>query len=397
MYFWRRCENAQRGSLRHHISMDQGMNRHFLLKLWASFLLLLITSVLQAQPDGYYNTATGTGATLKTQLYNIINNHTVRTYDQLWTDFQTTDDNVSGKVWDMYSNCTFTFITNQCGNYANECDCYNREHSMPQSWFGSASPMVSDLFHIVPTDGKVNGMRSNYPYGETTSPSYTSGNGSKLGTCSFPGYTGIVFEPIDEYKGDFARNYLYMATRYENVISSWTSDMLGDDTYPVFTTWAINLLLAWHAADPVSQKEIDRNNTIYTSFQHNRNPFIDHPEYANLIWGGVVAEPTNHAASFSAHSITLNWTDAIGAVTPTAYLVRMSDAGYEYIAVPADGTAVANDANNKNVAAGLESCSFGALTPGTTYYFKIFGYTGTGISIDYKTNGAPLQTSIVAE
>ena len=75
----------------------------------------------------------------------------------------------------------------------------------------------------------------------------------------------------------------------------------------------------------------------------------------------------------------------------------MSDAGYEYIAVPADGTAVANDANNKNVAAGLESCSFGALTPGTTYYFKIFGYTGTGISIDYKTNGAPLQTSIVAE
>jgi hypothetical protein len=151
--------------------------------------------------------------------------------------------------------------------------------------------MYTDMFHLVPTDGKVNGMRSNYPFGEVSNPTYTSGNGSKLGPCSFPGYAGIVFEPVDEYKGDFARNYFYMATRYENVIPTWHSNdvsaeaILQPNSYPVFETWFINLLLKWNTSDPVSQKEINRNNVIYNSFQHNRNPYIDHPEYVNSVWG----------------------------------------------------------------------------------------------------------------
>ncbi len=258
------------------------------------FVFLSVLTVAQI-PSGYYNTATGTGQTLKTQLYNIINDHTVRSYDNLWTDFQTTDDRPDGKVWDMYSNCVFTFISNQCGNYSNECDCYNREHSWPKSWFNEGTPMYSDLFHLIPTDGSVNGMRGNYPFGTVANPTLISGNGSKLGPCSYPGYTGIVFEPVNEYKGDLARNYFYMATRYENVISGWfafdenADAVLLDNAFPAFETWFLNMLAAWHTADPVSAKETDRNNAVY-AIQGNRNPYIDHPEYVQSVWG-VGASP----------------------------------------------------------------------------------------------------------
>jgi len=247
-------------------------NFYLTLRSFLFFLTVSAYLAISAQPPaGYYNDASGlTGETLQVALYNIIKNHTVRSYDQLWTDFQTTDDKANGKVWDMYSDIPdgtpsyeFTFITQQCGNYSNEGDCYNREHSFPKSWFNDASPMYSDLFHLVPTDGTVNGRRGNYPYGEVGTASWTSMNGSKLGTCNYPGYTGTVFEPIDDYKGDFARNYFYMATRYRDLISGWSSPMLDGSAYPAFTEWTEAMLMEWHTDDPVSQKEIDRNNTIY--------------------------------------------------------------------------------------------------------------------------------------
>lgn len=374
-------------------------------------LLFMIISLLcgsffsHAQiPAGYYDAASGLGGQeLKTALHGIIDDHTVKSYDDLWTYFQTTD-NDAGNVWDMYSNCTFTFVTNQCGNYDEECDCYNREHSFPASWFNDATPMYSDLFHVVPTDGWVNNKRGNYPYGEVQNPTYTSYNGSKLGPCSYTGYTGTVFEPIDEYKGDFARTYFYMATRYENVIAGWYNNstesnaVLLPNSFPVFETWFLNMLGEWHVADPVSQKETDRNDAVY-NIQTNRNPFIDHPEYVYDIWGvgqTLAPEPTNHAADFSAHTITLNWTDATGAVTPTGYLVRMSNVDFSNIANPTDGTALPNDFSNKNIAAGIQKAVFGSLTSGTTYYFKIFGYTGSGSSIDYKTDGNVMEVSLEA-
>lgn len=262
-------------------------------------ILTLSVKILAQIPDGYYATAEGkTGAELKTALYNIIKNHTVISYDGLWTAFQYTDKKSNGKVWDMYSDkpgqtppYEFTFVTDQCGNYNSEGDCYNREHSFPKSWFNDASPMYSDLFHLYPTDGYVNNRRSNFIFGEVTSVTWTSLNGSKLGTSSASGATLTVFEPIDEYKGDFARTYFYMATRYENLIATWASynteakAILDGTTYPAYKQWYITLLLKWNQQDPVSQKEIDRNNVVYSSYQHNRNPFIDHPEYAQLIWG----------------------------------------------------------------------------------------------------------------
>lgn len=259
--------------------------------------LFLFVFIIQAQiPAGYYNPAAGkTGALLKTALYNIIKGHTSLSYSNLENQMKVTDVKPNNVVWDIYSDIPggtppyiYHFVSgDQCGNYSVEGDCWNKEHSVPQSWFNGSSPMYSDLFHLYPTDGKVNGMRSNYSYGEVGTASLTSLNGSKLGSCNFPGCSGTVFEPIDAYKGDLARSYFYMATRYENVVSSWqspTPNVFNGTTFPVFEAWAINMFLQWSIADPVSQKEIDRNNAIYT-YQHNRNPFIDHPEYIDSIWG----------------------------------------------------------------------------------------------------------------
>lgn len=243
--------------------------------------------------DGYYQNASGkTGFTLKTALHDTIKNHNVVSYDAVREFQKIIDLKPNGTIWDMYSDIPdgtpkYTFSTSKtCGNYSKEGDCWNREHSVPASWFSDKSPMYSDIFHLYPTDGYVNGIRSNYPFGNVCSASWTSTNGSKKGNgCSDMGYTGIVFEPIDAYKGDFARTYFYMATRYENLISSWSSVMFNGTSNQVFTNWAIDLLLEWHDADPVSQKEINRNGAIFTSIQFNRNPFIDHPEFAHLIWG----------------------------------------------------------------------------------------------------------------
>ena len=263
-------------------------------KLFKAWLLLGVGilcsfSLLRASaPDGYYQSAYGkSGFTLKSELSSIITkNHSVVSYSGLWEAFKSTDARSDGKVWDMYSNCEFTFGDDQCGNYHDECDCYNREHSFPKSWFNDATPMYSDLFHLYPTDGKVNGMRGNHPFGEVSSPTYTSKNGSKLGKNSTSGYSGTVFEPVDEYKGDFARSYFYMVTRYENQVGNWKSDMLesGNKTR-AFKQWAVDLLLKWHRQDPVSDKEIKRNDAVYAK-QHNRNPFIDYPELVEKIWGG---------------------------------------------------------------------------------------------------------------
>ena len=273
---------------------------------------LIFSLILNAEiPPGYYESATGSGYTLKTQLHNIIDGHTVVSYTPgLWNAFPSTDADVyyenDGSVLDMYSEnpsgtdqYNFTFGTNQCGTYSVEGDCYNREHSMPQSWFNEASPMVSDIFHIYPTDGKVNGMRSSYPFGEVNAPTLISLNGSKLGPCSYPGYSETVFEPLDEFKGDFARSYFYMATRYEDVISGWSSPILDGSSDKAFVDWHLNLLIDWHNNDPVSQKEIDRNDSIYTKVQHNRNPFIDHPEYVYSIWGGTPPVPSINFATAS--------------------------------------------------------------------------------------------------
>jgi hypothetical protein len=156
--------------------------------------------------------------------------------------------------------------------------------------------MYTDAFHLYPTDGRVNGQRSNYPFGECTGGTTLNNGKGRLGSSTFTGYSGTVFEPVDEYKGDFARTYFYFATRYENImVSGINGASFNNTTYPSFSNWSREMFLKWHRNDPVSQKEITRNNVIY-GYQKNRNPFIDHPELAEHIWGNLTASPWTTAS-----------------------------------------------------------------------------------------------------
>lgn len=254
-------------------------------------VILLAASISVAQiPAGYYNPASGlSGAALQNALHNIIKNHTVVPYSSLYAVYDSSDMKPNGQVWDMYSDVPggtppyvyYNTSADQCGSYTQEGDCFNREHSWPQSWFNSVSPPQSDAFHIFPTDGWVNGKRSNYPYGEVSNPSWISLNGSKLGPNTTVGYNLTVFEPIDAYKGDIARGYFYMATRYLGEDAGWSSSDATNGA--VIKPWQLCLLVNWHHQDTVSSKEIARNDAIY-QWQSNRNPFIDHPEWVDSIF-----------------------------------------------------------------------------------------------------------------
>lgn len=256
--------------------------------------LLLLTSFAQMQaeaPSGYYDRAEGLnkGALLEA-LESIVGEHTNVGYDGVWEVFKESDVREDGTIWDMYSTSRYTPGKDQNHGQASSVgDNYNREHSMPKSWFNDAQPMYSDAFHLYPTDSKVNGQRGNYPFGECANGTkLPSANGvdalGRLGRSTFSEYSGTVFEPDDQYKGDFARTYFYMAAAYNSLIDDWHSDQLAGNSYPAFSDWSVEMLMKWHRQDPVSKKETDRNEVIYR-WQHNRNPFIDHPELAEYIWG----------------------------------------------------------------------------------------------------------------
>ncbi|HRH70901.1 MAG TPA: endonuclease [Flavobacteriales bacterium] len=254
--------------------------------------VLLATPLLTfAQPPaGYYDPAAGlSGQALRVALRDIIDGHTVLANSDLWAAYEATDRKPNNTVWDIYSDVPdgtppyeFAFGTDQCGTYDEEGDCFNREHSFPQSWFNGAPGMDTDLFHMYPTDAWVNQQRGNWPFGTVSNPTFTSENGGKRGPCTWPGCSGTVFEPIDAYKGDLARGYFYMLTRYMDQASSWPAPVLDQGE---FLPWVEDLLLTWHLQDPVSPKEVARNNTIFTSLQGNRNPFIDNPQWVQYIWG----------------------------------------------------------------------------------------------------------------
>lgn len=263
--------------------------------------------------DYYPNSLEGkNGAELKTELHNLLKNHTrlpygSRDYNQIactWTVFKKSDVRPNGKVWDMYSNNSYNF-----SNGAGATKGMNIEHSVPKSWWGdaydeTATPLTRfkydgsyDLHHLTPSDAAANTAKSNYPLGEVDSPLFDNGV-TKVGTGQANGRATNLFEPADEYKGDFARMYLYFVTCYQDY--SWKSSalsMFAQNSYPTLNAYGQSLLLKWHRQDPVSQKEIDRNNAVY-SFQGNRNPFIDYPNMVEYIWG----DSTNYEFSFSGQS-----------------------------------------------------------------------------------------------
>ncbi len=290
------------------------MKRRYLLTTLVISLVAVSNLYAQGPNDSgtYYQAADGKkGAELKTALCAIIfsrneGGNLSTAYNAAWTHFRTTDARSDGKVWDMYSNITnYVFGEDQDpGNYDKNGDkkkaegkYYNREHSWPNSWFGAkVMPMYTDLHHVYPTDKSVNEDRGNLPFGETNGSKNSANNFSKIGTCTYPGYTGKVFEPNDAYKGDFARTYFYMVTCYEEKLPDWYNNYsskegvaptIDGSTYPGLSAWQLEMLMKWAANDPVDQpepKETARNNAVY-AVQSNRNPFIDYPGLENYIWG----------------------------------------------------------------------------------------------------------------
>lgn len=226
-------------------------------------------------------------APLKTALHDLIDGHTSITYGDVPDFMCASDIDINGNIINRYAN-----LTGNCPNSGSLPGSFNRDHVFPSSWWGgsSGSTQYSDIHNLFPSDASTNSAKSNYALGLVGSASYTSSNGTKVGADSPNCMANDVFEPIAIYKGDFARVFLYMATRYEDIIVGWETqngtgnNAMNGDPFTVYESCLLDLILQWHANDPVSQLEIDRNDAIF-GVQENRNPFVDHPEYVDMIWG----------------------------------------------------------------------------------------------------------------
>lgn len=254
------------------------------IALWSGW-----ASVWSEVPAGYYRLAEGQkDEALKTALYEIIRQHTRIEYGAkgTWTVFRTSDVRPDGSIWDMYSDEVRWFP--EAGSHPD----MNIEHSVPKSWWSDSSyPFIYDasydLHHLVPSDASANIAKSNNILGEVENITFDNGV-SKVGSISIGDKTVSAFEPADEYKGDFARMYMYVATCYQEY--NWVSEgvyMFEPQNYPTLSAYSRDLLMRWHRSDPVSEKETVRNEAVYAA-QRNRNPFIDYPLLAEYLWGDSI-------------------------------------------------------------------------------------------------------------
>ncbi len=325
-------------------------------------------------PPGYYNAilSTDTCRLIKTKLKTrTITGMTPRSYGDLLAQYYVSDKKISelrpGAIevlWDIYSDkpgapdpYDYLLQPDDCTG-SSEGGGWNREHSVPQSWFtgGTGTGPGTDYFHIYPTDCVVNNLRGSFIYSEVSSPTTTTLNGSKFGPSAYAGLSGTSFEPINEYKGDLARAFLYFVTRYEDNMPNWAGGTNGTQamdptTFPSVDLPYLRLMLKWHNQDPVSQKEIDRNNAGYT-YQGNRNPYVDHPEYVDMVWNPsfcyqLTALPVD-IISFKGYlrgdKVQLEW-DVKNEQNLLAYEVERSTNGKDFTKI---GTVNATNASTYN-------------------------------------------------
>ncbi|MDO4190233.1 MAG: endonuclease, partial [Bacteroidales bacterium] len=276
------------------------MKRFFLA---LSFMLYSVVTMLATPPAGYYHHADSLRtAQLKTALHEIISQVQMINYgfgkNSTWWAFYNIDVKPNGEVYDMFSNNTryYTDTTNYSA-----VSGMHIGHAVARTWWSGLMDNAGyDLFNLIPADGDTHIAKSYHPLGEVGTATFNNQK-SKIGNNTFPGFNGTAFEPDDEFKGDFARIYFYMVTMYEDMAQRWQSDMTQNNTYPTLQPWAIQLLLKWHRQDPVSQKELDRNEAVY-NLQGNRNPFVDYPQLVEHIWGNdtanIFAFPTATQAYF---------------------------------------------------------------------------------------------------
>lgn len=262
---------------------------------------VLAFSAFAGAPAGYYNNLVGKkGAALKTAVHDIICQDTTHYLKYgsgtgyTWQGFYSTDrDEATNLVLDLYSDSLRYFSSNYVANgYPGFGSTIQIEHSVPKSWWGCdithPDCAARDLNHLFPADGRANNFKSDHALGIVTgTPTFNNGL-SKLGPGLNYGYSGTVFEPADKYKGDFARNYFYIATAYQHYVNKWDlsnpENMMDANTYPTLKPWALQMLLEWNNQDKISNKELTRNDKVF-GIQLNRNPFVDYPELAEYIWG----------------------------------------------------------------------------------------------------------------
>ena len=371
--------------------------------------LLLAAGVYAEIPVGYYAKAQGKSDSLLRQaLYDTIRGG-VRIhygtqgygyydgiyYPGTWNYFPQTDFRADGTVWDMYSN-TKRYFPHDGGSACG----LEIEHCLPKSWWGwtssdtgSSKRAYQDLFILNPSDGSANGNKSNYPPGHVVKGDKFDNGSFRMDAAKSSQYGWICFEPAEEYRGDFARTYFYVATAYADLpFGAGNADYqryLTDSTYLVFKPWLVEVLLDWHRADPVSEKERRRAETVF-SIQGNRNPYIDYPELVEFIWGNkkgqtvdfstllCTADPSYVPAEDYTNFEAFAPTDA----TSTGFTARWSDFDTDYtldvyqrhyighndtlVNMPAMGTTFINNATNVKIGGRVSSTAAGtnAITMG---------------------------------
>lgn len=310
------------------------------LKVLCAVLLVCCAAYVSAEdmPAGYYNAIQGTqDSVLKATLHQIIKGgeryvygsttyHTtnnIKNGDTIWIKgdlkaygtwhgFQSCDQQSDGSIWDMYST-TKRYFPIKGGSAAG----MDIEHSLPKSWWGgNENDAYKDLYLLNPADRVANNNKSNYPPGILNDSNKVNNNVFFMGKDTQ--WNDYAFSVIDEYKGDFARAYFYVATAYHDM--TWDSKYAAyvtNTSYLTFTPYLIEVLLQWHRIDPVSEKEINRLDAIST-IQHNRNPFIEYPELVEYIWGNKKGTIVN------LEDLTLttseNYEIPVDTINPMAYL-----------------------------------------------------------------------------
>ncbi len=372
-----------------------------MIKYFLTFTLSFVILMAKAQiPVGYYDNATGlSGGALKAALHDIIKGHHELSYDSVTIALRVTDQDTvdTSKVVCLYTGWTYGKY-----DFGNGSENWNREHVWSKSHgdFGVSPPAGTDLHHIRPADASVNSAKNNrdFDWGITQ---YIDGSGPT--DCYEAPNT---WEPRDEVKGDVARMIFYMAVRYEGdngevdleIVDSVNTSPNKEPFYGKLST-----LLAWSHNDPVNTWEQRRNDSIYYLYQHNRNPFIDHPEYIDSIWGtGIVAEPSNHVTNFTvaattSSSITLTWNNNDGAVAAQNYLLLINETGI--FTAPSDSVEYPNDTDLSdssgvyNVSHNAQTFTWNGLPAGTSFYFAIYPYNNQGNDINYKTDSIVPQVN----
>lgn len=224
----------------------------------------------------YYAPAVGkSGSALKTALHDVIDGNTRLSYDQVWTALKDTDQDPgnANNVRTLYSGLSLPKTLN-----GGDPDDWNREHTWAQSHggFGTVAGPGTDVHHLRPEDVTVNSTRGNKDFDL---------GGTAVSQCSDCWTDGDSFEPRDGVKGDVARMLFYMAVRYNGDDGFADLELNNQVNGSTAFHGKLSVLLAWNSADPVDAFEMRRNDRIHSTWQGNRNPFIDHPEWATSIWG----------------------------------------------------------------------------------------------------------------